>query len=383
MRIAYALAGEGRGHTTRALTLAKGLVEHGHEIAFFTCGDALELLQQEFGMEHVHQLETPRFVVVRKRISYVRTGFATLRFILAYPRQQKRVIRHLKSWKPDILITDFEPTFARVARRLNVPLISFNSQRFSVDAKLNHLLNRRQRLKLVPIRVLSRIFAPRPDLSLVSKGFNLEANKATAHLLGPMLRPAFTPDAWIPAGSHAIAYLRTSVLHHLPTLAAHAKRHGLVLKLYGHYPKQIPDNVEPQPISNDGFIRDLLTANWVVQTAGTQLLGEVGCIGIPSLCFPEPGQVEQEINGVLAMKTFSNIKVIHSRRVGVDDLDDALQRARSTQRGPEIANGTSQAVQLVHEFLNNLESIHQSNVSQANAKNNPPMGEQLSTTQVI
>ena len=198
-----------------------------------------------------------------------------------------------------------------------------------------------------------------------------------------MLRPAFTPDAWIPTGSHAIAYLRTSVLHHLPTLAAHAKRHGLVLKLYGHYPKQIPDNVEPQPISNDGFIRDLLTANWVVQTAGTQLLGEVGCIGIPSLCFPEPGQVEQEINGVLAMKTFSNIKVIHSRKVSVDDLDNALQFARSAQRGPEIANGTSQAVQLVHEFLNNLESIHQSNVSQANAKNNPPMGEQPSTTQVI
>lgn|GEM_PF-501540 len=383
MRIAYALAGEGRGHTTRALTLAQGLIEHGHEIAFFTCGDALELLQQTFGAECVHHLETPRFVVVGKRISYIGTGFAAMSFILKNPRQQKRVANQLKSWNPDVLISDFEPTFARVARRLKLPLISFNSQRFSIDAKLKHLLNRRQRLKLLPIRILNRLFAPNPDLSLVSKGFNLEPNKPSAHLLGPMLRPAFTHDAWVPVGSHVIAYLRTSVLHHLPALAAHAKQHGLVLKLYGHYPEHLPDNVEPQPISNDGFIRDLLTANWVVQTAGTQLLGEVGCIGIPSLCLPEPGQVEQEINGALAMKTFPNIEVLHPRRTSQGDLEAALKRVRSAGRGPEVLNGAVHAIQLVNDFLHHLDTGKQIDDPKTETRSHLPMSEQRNTTQGI
>ena len=383
MRIAYALAGEGRGHTTRALTLAQGLIELGHEVIFFTCGDALELLQQTFGAAQVHRLETPRFVVIRKRISYVGTGFAAMGFAMKFRRQQKRAVNQLKAWNPDVLISDFEPTFARVARRLKVPLISFNSQRFSVDAKLDHLLNRRQRLKLLPIRILNRLFAPNPDLSLVSKGFNLEPNKTNAHLLGPMLRPAFTPDAWIPEGAHVVAYLRTSVLHHLPALALHAKQHGLVLKLYGHHPENIPDNVEPRPISNDGFIHDLLTANWVIQTAGTQLLGEVGCIGIPSLCLPEPGQVEQEINGILAMKTFPNVEVIHPRRTSPDDLDAVLHRVRSAERGPEVLNGAYQAVQLVHEFLHHLNSAEQTSGPKTDSMSQPSVTEQPKPTQSI
>ena len=67
MKIAYALAGEGRGHAVRAISLGKGLIERGHEIKFFTCGDALELLQETFGHNSVHDLETPRFVIVKNR----------------------------------------------------------------------------------------------------------------------------------------------------------------------------------------------------------------------------------------------------------------------------------------------------------------------------
>lgn len=361
MRIAYALAGEGRGHTTRALTLADGLIAQGHEVMFFTCGDAIELLRERFGEEAVHHLETPRFVIVRNRVSYLRTGLESLRFFLGHRQRRKAAIEQLRTWGPDALITDFEPTFAGVARRLNVPLISFNSQRFAIDAKLKHLLNRRQRLKLLPIKIMCRVFAPRPDLSLVSKGFNLEANKPSAHLLGPMLRPEFTMDSWRPAGTHAIAYLRHSVLHHLPALAAHAESHGLMLKLYGHYPDEVPANVEVRPISNDGFIEDLVTADYIVQTAGTQLLGEVGCLGLPSLCFPEPGQVEQEINGALATNTFPHVEVVHPRSTSIAQLDEVLQRLKTPGPRPTIQNGCQQAVEMICSFLNQLRD-HQSSV---------------------
>ena len=355
MKIAYALAGEGRGHAVRAISLAKGLIERGHEIDFFTCGDALELLRETFGASAVHDLETPRFVIVRNRVSILRTGIASIRFFSKQGRRKRKFSKTLRSMNIEAVISDFEPTFPRVARRLKLPLISFNSQRFALDAKLDEVLTFRQRMKLFPIKTLCWFFAPKPQLSLVSKGFNLKPNKPTAHILGPMLRPEFFPGAWRPTGTHAIAYLRTSVLQHLPAIAAHAQSHGLSLKLYGHYPENVPDNVEIRPISNDGFIEDLLTADWMIQTAGTQLLGEAGTISIPSICIPEPGQVEQEINGILAEKTLPNVKVLRPKSTSIQEIDAMLETCRKASTTSNIENGKKQAVAIVDEFLNGLE----------------------------
>ena len=363
MKIAYALAGEGRGHAVRAISLAKGLMERGHEIDFFTCGDALGLLRETFGPDAVHDLETPRFVIVKNRVSILRTGLASIRFFSKQRRRKKQFAKTLRSLNIEAVISDFEPTFPRVARKLKLPLISFNSQRFALDAKLDDVLTFRQRMQLFPIKTLCWFFAPKPQLSLVSKGFNLKPNKPTAHILGPMLRPEFFPGAWRPTGTHAIAYLRTSVLQHLPAIAAHAKSHGLSLKLYGHYPENVPDNVEIRPISNDGFIEDLLTADWMIQTAGTQLLGEAGTVSIPSMCIPEPGQVEQEINAILAEKTLPHVKVLHPKSTSIQEMNTLLEKCRQTSNNLVIESGQTQAVAIVDEFLNGLE--HQTFTSES------------------
>ena len=66
MRFAYALAGEGRGHTTRALGLGQELIDRGHEVRFFTDGDALALLRTRFGPDAVVEMPVPRFAYSRR-----------------------------------------------------------------------------------------------------------------------------------------------------------------------------------------------------------------------------------------------------------------------------------------------------------------------------
>ena len=58
MKIAYGLSGEGRGHSTRAITVAPYLLMAGHKLTFFTCCMAVEPLREEGYM--VNQLPTPR-----------------------------------------------------------------------------------------------------------------------------------------------------------------------------------------------------------------------------------------------------------------------------------------------------------------------------------
>ncbi len=89
----------------------------------------------------------------------------------------------------------------------------------------------------------------------------------------------------------------------------------------------------------------------MIQTAGTQLLGEVGCIGIPSLCIPEPGQVEQEINAALATKTFPHVAVLHPKRTSVEDLDAVLSRISTNSDRPIIRDGSEEALLMIDNFL--------------------------------
>lgn len=357
MKIAYALAGEGRGHTTRAIGLAKKLIEAGHDIQFFTCGDAIELLHQKFEKKSISFLETPRFVIGKNGVSYLRTTFATFKFITGNKSRVKHCIQQLNEFGAEVLISDFEPTFARAAKKLKLPLISFNSQRFAIDTKLEKKLSRVQRLKLLPIKILCRIFAPNPHLSVISKGFNLEAKRSDIHLVGPMLRPAFYPGAWRAEGTHVVAYMRKSVLCHLDTVANHAAKNGLKVKLYGHFPDILPTNVELCPISEIGFTNDLLTCDWICQTAGSQLLGEVGVLGVPTICFPEPNQIEQEINGVLADKAYSNVSVIRTRKLSGSDLDLALDKTSTGEIPSSFENGTVNAFEIVQNFLNRTSTV--------------------------
>ena len=44
LKIAYALSGEGRGHTMRASALGQRLLDSGYDVQFFCSGDATEPL---------------------------------------------------------------------------------------------------------------------------------------------------------------------------------------------------------------------------------------------------------------------------------------------------------------------------------------------------
>jgi len=77
----------------------------------------------------------------------------------------------------------------------------------------------------------------------------------------------------------------------------------------------------------------------------------VGCIGIPSICIPEPGQVEQEINAALANKTFPHVEVLHPKRTSIEELDAVLSRISTHSDRPMIKDGSEEALLMIDDFL--------------------------------
>ncbi len=348
LKFAYGVMGEGRGHTVRALALGKLLNEAGHEIRFFTKGQSEELITASFGEDSVQLTATPRFGTIAGRVYNSLTAIRGAVFWLGQPFRVRKTIREMGDWRPDVIISDFEPTMPRVANRLNIPCISFDSQHFTLACDLS-MLPRLLRIRLSLLAGLAYIFNPRPSLIVVSKPFSLPTKRSNMHLVGPMLRGTIEHSKWKPAGTHILCYSRVNLRRPMPAIFQFGETVGEV-RLYGHHPKEAPSYVLKRPISDDTFVEDMLAADMVICTAGSQLIGELAVLGVPTLLIPEPGQIEQEVNARLAVQSYENFAQISAKKVTIKKIAEAFQQT-SPKPNPELAGAAIKASDLIFNFL--------------------------------
>lgn len=352
LRIAYGLASSGRGHTTRAIGLAAALLEAGHEVRFYTRGEAAHLLRKRFGKERICAMRTPRFVWGEHGINLGKTTLLNADFIVDRHDIAKPIAEDVEHWGADAVISDFEPLMWSVSRQLALPFISFNSQHFAVACKIG----RRQApwwktWRLLPIGLLSALFAPTAQLYVISKPFALPTRLKHMHLVGPLIRPMLEAARWKPRRTHILAYLRHSTREAFPHVARIARELGLELRVYNAKPDPaLGPNAVYREISEEGFINDMLTADLVISTAGSQLIGEVAFLGAPTLLIPEPGHVEQEINAQIAANCYRRIAGTTVEDIAGIDAQQLLDELHGAPHRP-IESGTRKAAQLVLDFL--------------------------------
>ena len=112
----------------------------------------------------------------------------------------------------------------------------------------------------------------------------------------------------------------------------------------------LPDHGVQCEISEDGFIRDMLSTDLMVTTAGSQVIGEVAHLGVPSLIVPEPGQVEQDINARLAEATCSRVRRLNVKDLGPKDIHAAIEDL-SERSFDSFGDGTSHAADVLLHHL--------------------------------
>src|SRR5688500_9038643 len=125
-RIAYSCCGEGRGHSSRTLTVARRLKDLGHEVKIFASHAAFRVLRTEFQ----DVTEIPGLVLVYEENTVKLRS--TLRRNAGTWSGRKGIVAHVKgelrAFKPDLAITDFEPFLPLAARGLRIPFISLDHQ---------------------------------------------------------------------------------------------------------------------------------------------------------------------------------------------------------------------------------------------------------------
>ena len=290
-RIVYGVSGEGSGHSSRAREIITHLLDKGHEVKVASYDRGYRNLSDEF---EVHKIVGLSIVSQDNKVSSIRTLLKNIKGLpdgLKSFRQTRKKL--FKDFKPDYVITDFEPTTAYLANYYDVPLISLDNQhrmRYMEYTKPGKF-----KKDAVVTETVIRAMVPKPDVSLITTfHFGKIKNKHT-FLFPPILR------------EHVLS-LKPSVRNHIlvyatsgfETLLAKLKKYTRELFIvYGYDKDELDGNLRFRPFSKSGFLDDLASSKAVIATAGFTLITESLYLAKPYLALPMKGQFEQVLNALM------------------------------------------------------------------------------------
>ncbi len=296
--IFYSLAGEGRGHATRVRTIVEALRTE-HRFVIFAPGDAFDMLAPAYANSDVRVVHIPglHFAYGADRsLSPWRTALGVAEYAARLPALVARLEAEMDREPPDLVVTDFEPSLPRAARRRGVPFVSLDHQHFLVASDLSHL-RLGLRLRAAALGKLVGLYYQGQASTIVSSFCfpGLRPGIGRAVEVGPLLRPqvlAAQPEH----GAHLVVYLRKFGSERL--LAALADT-GRDVRVYGLGEQPARGNLRFFAIDERRFVEDLATSCALVTTAGNQLLGEALYLQKPILALPEPNNAEQLLHAHL------------------------------------------------------------------------------------
>jgi uncharacterized protein (TIGR00661 family) len=293
-RVVYSMAGEGRGHATRVRAIVEELRAE-HQVALFAPGDAHPMLARTYRGTGVSVYRIPglRFHYSNHGISYIRTIRGAVRYLAGLDRLVGFLEQFLRRFRPDLVLTDFEPALPRAAHRCGIPVVSFDHQHFLRTYDLSSLPFSLRLQAWGLARVVGRFCAGQRETIVSSFYFPpLRRSCRNVTQVGVILRPEIIRSRR-EVGRHLLVYVRRDV----PANVFQTLRDcGRPVKVYGLGERPREGNLEYRPICEREFVEDLASCRAVVSTAGNQLVGEALYLLKPVLGLPEKKNCEQRIN---------------------------------------------------------------------------------------
>lgn len=290
-RIIYSLSGEGSGHSSRSREIITHLQKMGHTVKVASYNRGYSNLKDDFDV-----LEIEGFSIISEdnKVSISKTFSQNFNTILdRYEAVNILKKKYFKEFKPDCVITDFEPMAAYLANELDVPLVTIDNQHRMRYMDFPYPLE--WKTDAILIENLIRAMIPRPCVSLVTTFYFGETRNSRTFLFPPILRQSVI-EAKPSLGSNILVYATQefdSLIKYLKTF----KRENFVV--YGFNTEKNEKNLTFKSFCRKGFLEDLASSKAVIATAGFTLMTESFYLGKPYLALPMKGQFEQVLNGLM------------------------------------------------------------------------------------
>lgn len=373
-KIFYSMAGEGRGHAVRVMTLVEHL-RHEHELFLFAPADAYDFLARTYDG---NRFDNVRLIRVAG-LNFHYTGgkldlFKSTAGAMSFARRQLPTLvealrRRIDAEQPDLAISDFEPTLPRAARLTGLPWMSIDHQHVLLAYDLRSLPFLLRRYAWWMSWAVRWYYGWSGYTSVTSSFFTPPLKQGFEHVrqVGPMLRPEVV-SATSSQGDFLLSYLRSNTP---PSIINDLAKCGWPVRIYGLGERPSQGSLSFHAIDEHRFVTDLANCAGLFSAAGNQLLGEALHFGKPVFAIPEEMHHEQQINahflkqmGAGDWMTAESFKLDRLNQF-LDQLD-AYRSNLLTTKGH--MNGTPDALAAIHQALEKREPLRTSASQEADVR---------------
>ncbi|MBI4451543.1 hypothetical protein HY642_06215 [Candidatus Woesearchaeota archaeon] len=292
-RILYGVAGEGMGHAVRSAVVIQHL-QKKHEILAVAGNRAYEYLQPR--VKHCRKIASMNLAYSDGSVSTFRTFLLNIARTPSYVHTLRKLRGLIAKFKPDIIITDFEPFTSWLALCRSIPLIAVDNIQLCRLAKIR--MPFRYWFQRAKTALVARLIVPNAQKFIITSFTEMPLTRNNAVLCPPILRGSIC--ALKPAKGRNIMVYQTSPNRKLLPILAQINHHFLV---YGFPDRGTQGNMTFKAFNEDEFYQDLASAKAVITNGGFTLVTEALALQKPILSIPIKKQFEQALTALELERT--------------------------------------------------------------------------------
>ncbi len=285
-RIIYGVSGQGFGHSTRSKEILTHLASKGHELLVFTYNQGAYFLKDDFNIWEVPGLE---LTYKNNKLVYWNTIVKNVGKLARQSKNWKENLSKFREFNPDLVITDFEPLSAVLAKVQRIPLISLDNQHQMTNTKLELPIKYKKDLMADQMVIKSLVWGAK--YYLLTSFFKTEIKKKHTFLFPPILRKEIR-ELKTEKRDYILVYQTTA----FGSLIEELKKIDQKFIVVGQEIAKIEGNVTLKKYSREEWLSDLANCKAIIGTAGLSLITESLYLEKPYLAIPINKQIEQVIN---------------------------------------------------------------------------------------
>jgi uncharacterized protein (TIGR00661 family) len=287
-RILYGVSGQGFGHAARSQEVIAHLLSQRHEVFVFTYSQGVSMLQ---GAYPLYEIPGLGLSYRNNKLLYWKTLTSNIKQLMKNPRKWPKILATFRDFDPDIVITDFEPLSALLAKIEGKPLISIDNQHQLTNTRIS--VPTRYQKDFIGDKLVIKSLIRRAHAYLVTSFFETPIIKKNTQIFPPIirkevlsLRPTSGEYILVYAGAHfdnVLRVLRRTQMRYIVFSATkHTDEPNITFKKHGD-PEWLPL---------------LAGCQAVIGTAGLSLISESLYLGKPYFALPIRRQIEQIVNAL-------------------------------------------------------------------------------------
>lgn len=285
-RILYSVAGEGNGHAFRSKAVIEHLVKK-NKVHVFSHGKGYRYLTKFFPVKRILGLH---IAYINNNTSSILTflyNFFKFPFMFLW---NLRFIYEFIMFKPEVVISDFEPYANYFSYLFNMPLISIDNQHMITCANIPKLKG--QGLYYWWVRLVIHFFVPKASHRFITTFFYPKTEAKNVSLVEPILRKEIL-NSKPKTGEHIFVYQTSKTYSGLFRVLETTDEKFVV---YGFDKDEKEKNVIFRQFNNKKFLKDLTESKAVLINGGFTLMGEALYLKKPVFSVPVKKQFEQNLN---------------------------------------------------------------------------------------